>query len=139
MNIIYQFHWVDTIAVLYACCCCSVAQSCLILCDPLDCSMLGSSVHRDFQAGILDSVTTSFSKGSLQIRYQIHVSYTCRWILYNWVSPGKCIVWLGWDYLFRNYQIVFQSRGIILNSHQQQTHFLLLHVLINNWHCQVVF
>ena len=26
------------------CCCCSVAQSCLTLCDPTDCSMPGSSV-----------------------------------------------------------------------------------------------
>ena len=26
-------------------CCCSVARSCLTLCDPMDCSMLGFSVH----------------------------------------------------------------------------------------------
>ena len=26
------------------CCCCSVAKSCLTLCDPMDCSKLGSSV-----------------------------------------------------------------------------------------------
>ena len=29
------------------CCCCLVAQSCLTLCDPLDCSPPGSSVHGD--------------------------------------------------------------------------------------------
>ena len=27
---------------------CLVTQSCLILCDPMDCSLLGSSVHGDF-------------------------------------------------------------------------------------------
>ena len=27
---------------------CLVTQSCPILCDPTDCSLLGSSVHRDF-------------------------------------------------------------------------------------------
>ena len=28
----------------YPCCCCSVTQSCLTLCDPMDCSMPGLSV-----------------------------------------------------------------------------------------------
>ena len=30
-----------------------VAQSCLILCDPMDCSLLGSSIHGIFQARVL--------------------------------------------------------------------------------------
>ena len=30
-----------------------VAQSCLTLCDPMDCSLAGSSVHGIFQARIL--------------------------------------------------------------------------------------
>ena len=29
------------------CCCCLVTQSCLTLCDPMDCSLPGSSVHGD--------------------------------------------------------------------------------------------
>ena len=36
------------------------AQSCLPLCDPMDCSLLGSSVHGIYQARILEWVTTSF-------------------------------------------------------------------------------
>ena len=32
----------------------SVAQSCLTLCDPMDCSPSGSSVHRILQARILE-------------------------------------------------------------------------------------
>ena len=31
------------------CCCCCVASVCLTLCDPMDCSLPGSSVHRIFQ------------------------------------------------------------------------------------------
>ena len=31
-----------------------VAQSCLILCDPMDCSLPGSSVHGIFQARVLE-------------------------------------------------------------------------------------
>ena len=46
------------------CCCCLVAKSCLILCDPVDCSSPDSSVHGVFQARILESVAISFSKGS---------------------------------------------------------------------------
>ena len=32
------------------CCCCSVAKSCPTLCDPMDCSPLGTSVHGISQA-----------------------------------------------------------------------------------------
>ena len=39
-----------------------VAQSCLTLCDPMDCSLPGSSVHGIFQARVLECVATTFSK-----------------------------------------------------------------------------
>ena len=35
-------------------CCCFIAKLCLTLCDPVDCSLLGSSVHRILQARILE-------------------------------------------------------------------------------------
>jgi len=38
-----------------------VAQSCPTLCDPMDCSPPGSSVHGIFQAWILEWVAISFS------------------------------------------------------------------------------
>ena len=41
---------------------------------PLDCSLLGSSVHGIFQARILEHVAISFSRGSSQPRGQTHVS-----------------------------------------------------------------
>ena len=37
-----------------------VAQSCLTLCDPMDCSLPGSSVHGIFQARVLEWVAISF-------------------------------------------------------------------------------
>ena len=37
-------------------------QSCLTLCDPMDSSLSGSSVHRILQARILEWVAISFSK-----------------------------------------------------------------------------
>ena len=41
------------------------AQSCPTLCDPMQCSLPGSSVHGILQAGILEWVTISFSRGSV--------------------------------------------------------------------------
>ena len=41
-----------------------VAQSCPILCDPMDGSPPGSSVHGILQARILEWVATAFSRGS---------------------------------------------------------------------------
>ena len=42
-----------------------VAQSCLILCDPMDCRLPDSSVHGILQAGILEWVSIPFSSGDL--------------------------------------------------------------------------
>ena len=44
------------------------AQLCLILCDPMDCSLPGSSIHGILQARILEWVAISFSRGSSQPR-----------------------------------------------------------------------
>ena len=41
-----------------------VAQSCLTLCNPMDCSLPGSSVHGILQARLLEWVAFSFSRGS---------------------------------------------------------------------------
>ena len=38
-----------------------VAQSCLTLCDPLDCSLPGSSIHGIFQARVLEWGAIAFS------------------------------------------------------------------------------
>ena len=45
-------------------CCCSVTQSCLTICDSMDCSSPGSSVHGILQARILDWVAISSSRES---------------------------------------------------------------------------
>ena len=45
-----------------------ITQSCPILCDPMDCSLLGSSVHGILQARILEWVIIPFSMGSSRPR-----------------------------------------------------------------------
>ena len=42
-----------------------VAQSCLTLSDPMDCSLPGSSIHGIFQARVLEWGAIAFSEGSL--------------------------------------------------------------------------
>ena len=53
---------------------CEVAQSYPTLCDPMDCSLPGSSIHGIFQARILEWVAISFSRRSFQPRDWTHVS-----------------------------------------------------------------
>ena len=56
------------------CVCVCVHQSFPMLCDPMDCSPPGSSVHGIFQARILQWVATPFSQGSFRPRDRTHVS-----------------------------------------------------------------
>ena len=63
-----------------------VTQSCLTLCNRMDCSPPGSSVHRILQARILEWVAMPSSRGSSQPRYQTQVScVSCigGWVLYH--------------------------------------------------------
>ena len=59
---------------LYSVCVCSVAQLCLTLCYPRDCSPPGYSVHRIFQARTLEWVAMPSSRASSQPRDQTRVS-----------------------------------------------------------------
>ena len=54
--------------------CAKLLQSRLTLCDPLESSLLGSSLHGTLQARILEWVAISFSRGSSRSRDQTHVS-----------------------------------------------------------------
>ena len=51
-----------------------VAQSCLTLFDPMDCSLPGSSLHGILQARVLEWVAISFSRGSSRPRDRTWVS-----------------------------------------------------------------
>ena len=51
-----------------------VAQLCLTLCDPMDCSLPGSSIREIFQARVLEWVAISFSRRSSRHRDWTQVS-----------------------------------------------------------------
>ena len=46
LNLPHTSNYLHSIYIVFTiiCCCCSVAQSCLTLCDPMDCSVSGFSV-----------------------------------------------------------------------------------------------
>ena len=52
-----------------------VTQSCPTLCDPVDCSLPGSSVHGILQARMLEWVAISFSRASSRPRDRTRVSH----------------------------------------------------------------
>ena len=51
-----------------------VDQLCPTLCNPMDCSLSGSSDHGIFQARVLEWIAISFSRGSSQPRNRTRVS-----------------------------------------------------------------
>ena len=66
--------------------CCLVAKSCLTLCNPLDCSLLGCFVHGISQARTLEWVAISSSRGSSPPRDRMHIFCIGRRILYHWAT-----------------------------------------------------
>ena len=63
-----------------------VAQSSPTLCDPMDCSLPGSSVHGISQARILEWVAMPFSRGSSQCRDGTQVSCIAGRFFTVWVT-----------------------------------------------------
>ena len=65
-----------------------VTQSCPILCNPIRCRPLGSSVHGILQARILKWVAIPFSRGSSWPRDQAWVSHTAGEFFTVWGTRG---------------------------------------------------
>ena len=74
---------------MFVCVCVLVVQLCLILCDPMDHSSSGSSVHGILQSRILEWVAISFSRGSSQPRDRTLASYTASRFFTIWAIRGK--------------------------------------------------
>ena len=72
-----------------------VAQSCPTLCDPMDCSPPGSSVHGILQARTLEWVAIPFSRGSSQPRDQTQVSHTAGGFFTSWATRAAQKYWSG--------------------------------------------
>ena len=58
---------------------CLVVQACPTLCDPVDYSPPGSSIHGIFPARILEWVAISYSRVSSRPRDQTHLLHLLHW------------------------------------------------------------
>ena len=71
------------------CCCCLVAQSCLTLCDPMDCSPPGSSVHGDSPGKNTGVGCLALLQGIFPTQGLNPGLLHCRWILYHLSHQGS--------------------------------------------------
>ena len=100
-------------------CVCWVVQSCPTLWNPVDCSPPGSSVHRIFQARILEWAAISLSRGSSRPRGRTQVScVSCfsRQILYHWAT-WEAPSWSGPDPNVSSYVPEFPSSFLRFRYH----------------------
>ena len=117
------------------------AQSCLPLCDPMDCSLPGSSICGILQARILEWVAISSSRESSLPRDRTHVSCTSRLILYHlplyhleitfvfcvyfcFVYKFICIIFFKFRKHFLN-DIICNYIYLIIIASYEKTYFLL--------------
>ena len=73
---------------------------CPTLCNPMDCSLPGSSVHGIFQARVLEWVAISFSRGSSRHRDQTPVSL---------IAGRRFTVWATREALINPWSILIAS------------------------------
>jgi len=79
-----DIYW--TLLSLWVCSESEVAQSCLTLCNPMDSSLPGSSVHEIFPAKVLEWIAISFSRGSSWHRDRTQVYLHCRRHFILWAT-----------------------------------------------------
>ena len=105
---------------LYTCMRAKSLQSCLTLCDSMDCSPPGSSVHGILQARILEWVAAPSSRGASQPR-----DWTWVWCLLHWPADPLLPALLGKPCIFiylpvlglccyEGFPLVSESRGHFL-------------------------
>ena len=118
------------------CVCLLVAQLGTTLCDSMDCSLPGSSVHGILQARTLEWVAIYFSRGFSRLRDQTQVSCTAGRFFSIWaIQLGFClnrkVDLTSWSY-WRNVdhqqnKSVFPNRGFLS--------FLFCCLIYRQWQC----
>ena len=97
-----------------------IAQSCLTLCDPMDCGLPGFSIHGILQARILEWVTISFSRGSSRPKDRTWVSriggrrfnlWATRKDPVRELDPKCCNYFKIWRSQIKN---IFKKRGLAI-------------------------
>ena len=85
--------WVWSGCILWGVCVCLLAaQLCPTPCNPMDYSLLGSSLHGILQTRILEWVAIPFSRGSFQPRDWTQVSCVADRFFTVWLT-GEALTW----------------------------------------------
>ena len=84
-------NWLQMCVCVCVCACAQSLQSCPNLCNPMDYSPPGSSIHGILQARILECIFMSSSRRSSQPRSNLCLLNLlhCSWILYPLSQPGS--------------------------------------------------
>ena len=78
--------------ILGPCYCCSVTKSCLTLCNPMDCSLPGFSVHGIFHGvGCHFLLQKTFPTQGLNLRLLHCKRILCHWVTREYGTPGHYI------------------------------------------------
>ena len=85
-------------------------KSCPCLCNPMDCSLPGSSVHAISQAGKLEWVAISFSKGYSQPMDWTSISCIAGGF-YTAKSPGKPIIFISKKFSRMDWKYTYHTKG----------------------------
>ena len=75
--VIAQIHLGKPAMFYHAAAAAKLLQSCPTLCDPMDCSLPGSSIHRIFQATVLEWGAIAFSHIKFVIQQKLHIKHGC--------------------------------------------------------------
>ena len=115
-----------------------VSQFCLTdSCDPMDCSLTGSSIHSILQARTLEWVAISFSRGSSQPRNRILVSCIAgkkaeHWRIYAFeLWCWRRLLWVPWTARRSNQSILkeispeYSLEGLMLKLKLQYFRYLM--------------
>ena len=101
-------------------CCCLVTKSYITLCDPMDCSLPGSSAHGD-SAGQNTGVGTRSLLQGIFLTQELNQSLLhCRWVLYQLNYQGSPIIsgtepkQREWPYYVFTWDIIARSHPSIL-------------------------
>ena len=111
-----------------------VTQSCLTLCDPMDCSR--SSVHGIFQAIVLEWIAISFSRGSSQPRDRTQVSCIVDRCFTVWATR-EVYQRLVFVFVFVFKALKNQSNKLSAITHGQHQFRLTEHASCTSYLCKV--
>ena len=106
-----------------------VIQSCPTLCNSMDCSPPGSSIHGILKTRILDWFAISFSRGSSWPRDRTQVSYTAGEFFIIWATIS--LVYAKFFFLFFFWDLVFKfpRSFLVMKKRKSRIVLLLLSVL----------